>query len=123
VIPTYPLPLLPQAWNGFTIIHFFHSRLLPLAILAHVVIIFIRVMKEARGEASLRMLGQMLLILVAVQVALGISVIWVGRPPTITTLHQTNGALFLVTAVLFVVQTIRLSDASSVPAKNLEAVV
>jgi cytochrome c oxidase assembly protein subunit 15 len=108
--------------NDLLIAHFLHTRLLPLAIVAHVVIIFIRVRKASVSDRMMRQLSAIMLGLVVVQAGLGMGIIWHIRPPTLTTLHQTNGALLLVAAVLFVhAARLRLGEKGTQLEKGVEA--
>jgi heme A synthase len=95
-------------------IHFLHTRILPILILGHVIGLAIGTAKRAAGEFRLTRLGWTLLALVGVQVILGAMVIWKGRQPHITNTHVITGALICATAALLMARAGRMRESASV---------
>jgi cytochrome c oxidase assembly protein subunit 15 len=75
-----------------------------LIVTAFVLWLVARAFRFGAGEVRLTRPAILLLALLAVQVTLGVLVIWKLRPPMITTLHVVNGAALLATAVLLAVR-------------------
>jgi heme a synthase len=107
-IPTFPqMPdggWLPTATGALIHLHFTHSRLGALVITALILALARRAFRHADGDARIRRPAGLLLALVAVQITLGLLVIWKMRPPILTTLHVVNGAALLATVVLLAVR-------------------
>ncbi len=84
------------------VIHFLHTRIIPILILGHSIGLAISIAKRASLEPKLRNLGKWILVLVALQIVLGVLVIWKGRHAHITNTHVMLGALICaVTALLY----------------------
>ena len=100
--------LLPAAWNHAIAIHFLHSRVLPILLTGHILGMAIVIAKRAYYEPRLTRLGWGLLLLIVVQFALGVMIIWQGRHPHITNTHVVTGALICATAALLTTRAGRL---------------
>jgi heme a synthase len=107
-IPTFPLTpdgtVMPRIHNAYIDLNFTHTRFGALVVTAFILWLAARAFRFGAGEARLTRPAILLLALLAVQVTLGILVIWHLRPPMITTLHVVNGAAVLATAVLLAVR-------------------
>jgi hypothetical protein len=98
---------LPLQWTGLVVASFLHTRVLPLLLAGHVIGLVIRVAKSAAAAPRLHRLGWVLLGLLALQVILGVQIIWMPKPMArahIINTHVINGALTLATAVLLAVR-------------------
>jgi cytochrome c oxidase assembly protein subunit 15 len=100
-IPTFPSAGAGGSWlpsaHGFLVdLHFTHSRVLPMVIVALVLWVW---GTDVQRSASARGWRSLPLVLVVVQVCLGISVIWSGRLAGVTTLHVLTGAALLASVV------------------------
>ncbi len=109
-IPSFPAAtpdgaFLPVARNLFVDLNFTHTRIGACLIAVLVVCLFLRAVGNAQGEARILRPAFLLLGLVAMQITLGVLVIWNLRPPMLTTLHVLNGAFVLATAVWLGVRT------------------
>jgi cytochrome c oxidase assembly protein subunit 15 len=102
---------LPATHNAYVDVNFTHTRIGALVVTLLVLVLAVRTLKLDASRLSRPALG--LLALVAVQVTLGIYVIWTGRQPMLTTLHVVNGAALLATTVLLAVRLGRSSTAST----------
>ena len=106
VIPTFPLTpggtFLPKVHNAFIDLNFTHTRVLAFLVTVHVLLLARRAFLS--GERHLARPAGLLIVLLAVQITLGMLVIWHGRPAVITTLHVVNGAALLATTVLVAVR-------------------
>ena len=101
-IPTFPAADPSGSWtlanHGFLIdLHFTHSRVLPLLIVG---LVFWVWRSDLRQGCSRRGIRALPMLLVVVQIALGVSVIWSGRSAGVTTLHVLTGASLLASVVL-----------------------
>jgi cytochrome c oxidase assembly protein subunit 15 len=99
-IPTFPLTpeggLIPETWYFGVAIHFAHRALAVVILFAYSLWI-VKLMRETK-HSHIRSLGLLAGVLVIVQISLGAAVIWLGRTPSITTLHVLNSAfLFAAT--------------------------
>ena len=101
--------LLPAVWNHTIAIHFLHSRVLPILLTGHILGLAIAVAKRASHEPRLTRLGWGMLLLISVQFALGVMIIWKGRHPHITNTHVVTGALICATAALLSTRAGRLA--------------
>jgi len=117
-IPDFPLAfgrLIPPMINERVAIHFAHrvgALVVTVIALALAAVIF----TTARRHEGLARTAVGLIVAVAVQVALGASVIWLRlEQPVITSLHVVNGAAVLATALLLAMRATRLSG---VPAEE-----
>ncbi len=124
LIPTWPAAgangaLLPNEWNRDTVfhflemhhdkvIHFLHTRVLPILIVGHVIGMAIGTAKRAAAFPRLVRVGWALLAIVLVQFTLGVMVIWKVRQPHITNTHVIVGAAFCATAALYFARAGRL---------------
>lgn len=113
LIPTWPAAgpdgsLFPVAWTGQTVVHFLHTRILPILITGHVIGMAIGTAKRASLVPRLTRLGWTLLALIVVQFALGVLVIWKTRYPDITNSHVIVGAAFCATTALYFARSGRL---------------
>jgi cytochrome c oxidase assembly protein subunit 15 len=105
-IPTFPLTpegtFVPRVHNAFIDLNFTHTRILAFLVTVHVLLLIRRAV--ASGEARLSRPALLLLVVLAVQITLGMLVIWHLRPAVPTTLHVVNGAALLATTVLIAVR-------------------
>jgi cytochrome c oxidase assembly protein subunit 15 len=110
-IPDFPLAfgrLIPPMLNERVAIHFAHrvgALVVTLIALSLVTLVF----TAARRHARLTRVALGLIGVVAIQVALGASVIWMRREPVITSLHVVNGAAVLATALLLAMRATKLN--------------
>lgn len=113
-IPSFPFTpegsFMPKVHNAFVDLNFTHTRFGAAVVTAFVLWFALRTLRLADGEALLVRPALLLLTLLAVQLALGMFVIWNLRPPVLTTLHVVNGAALLATTLLLTVRASR--DAS-----------
>jgi heme A synthase len=112
LIPTWPEAQATGGWwiaawphvDGATrhklMIHFLHTRILPVLILGHALGMALGLARRAAGELRLTRLGWGVLALVGIQIVLGVLVIWRGRHPHITNTHVMVGALICATTAL-----------------------
>jgi len=124
VIPTFPLiqgSLLPKAHNPYIDLNFTHTRVLPVLVAIHVILLARRAL--ASGEARLGRPALLLMALLVAQIGLGILVIWNSRPPWLTTIHVVNGASVLAATVLIGVRASRRTahDPAAASAQGLHA--
>ncbi len=103
--------LLPPAWSWDIVIHFIHTRILPILITGHVIGMAIGTAKRAPGIPRLTRVGWALLAIVLLQFTLGVMVIWKGRHPHITNTHVIVGAAFCATTALYIARAGRLRSA------------
>lgn len=95
-IPTFPFPLLPDAWSHTVGIAWLH-RLVALLIFMDVLTYSAKALgPKAPRAASFRVLVGLRLFLLFVQVGLGALSIWFHLQPLVVTLHVVNGAALLV---------------------------
>lgn len=121
-IPTFPrLPdggWMPQEHNKFVDLNFTHTRFGAAVAAIFILALALRAIGSAAGDVRLIRPAALLLALAAGQVTMGIYVIWMVRPPILTTLHVVNGAAVLATVVLL---TVRAGRAAAVPVEALPA--
>jgi len=102
-IPTFPLTpegtLLPTAWNFRIAIHFAH-RAMALVLTGALVGFAWVVWRERPASTFLKNLAAAMLCCLALQIVLGVSIIWTLRDPYFTTAHVLVGALTLTTTFL-----------------------
>jgi cytochrome c oxidase assembly protein subunit 15 len=101
-IPSFPWStpdggLLPVIWNFRVGIQFAH-RVMAIVIAILIVVLAVAVWRDGATPTSMRAGSAALVALVAVQIALGASIIRTYRAPMVTTGHVIVGALTLVTA-------------------------
>lgn len=123
LIPTWPEAqptggLWINAWSGASgqlkhwyAIHFLHTRIIPILILGHGIGLTIGLAKRAAAESRLTRLGWGILGLVALQIVLGVMVIWKGRHAHITNTHVMIGALICATVALLYARARRCAQA------------
>jgi heme a synthase len=117
-IPTWPQAqyngsLLPAQWTTFTTLNFLHTRVIAILLTGHVIGLVARVWRSARNEPRLFRPGTLLIVLIVLQFALGVLVVWKGKHPHVTTTHVFNGAAVLATVVLLAARAGRASRAST----------
>jgi cytochrome c oxidase assembly protein subunit 15 len=119
-IPTFPLTpegtLIPTDWYFGVTIHFIHRALA--VVILFVYSLWIVQLIRATKRNYIRSLGLLACVLVIVQIALGVSVIWTGRAPFLTTMHVLNGAFLLAAtwATHFFCYHAKLESSASGPA-------
>lgn len=109
-IPDFPLAfghLVPPFWNTGVAVHFAH-RLGAICVTLAIAALAGHVWYHQRGRRELVRPAALLVVLVAVQVALGAYVIWSGLQPLINTAHVVNGALVLVTSLVLTLRSFRV---------------
>jgi cytochrome c oxidase assembly protein subunit 15 len=119
-IPTFPQASpsgswLPPAHNLYIDANFTHTRLGALLVGIFVVTLAVSTLRHARGKRRLTQPAWALLALLAIQITLGILVIWYTKPRTLTTIHVVNGAILLATALLLALRLQRFAPSSSNP--------
>ena len=100
-IPDFPLSfgrLVPPLHEWPVIINFIH-RCGALVVLTAVIMTFI-CLRRFHAQHPLRLLGNLLLAVVAMQIFLGASTSWSGRQPVITSLHVVTGASTLALSLV-----------------------
>lgn len=115
-IPTWPKvgdAWLPPDWNIFVTLNFLHTRVLAFLITGHVLSIIPRALRSTTRLARPTLL---LAALVALQILLGVFVVWKAKHPHITTTHVVNGAAILATAVLLAARAGRSSTPATAAA-------
>lgn len=110
-IPSFPLTtdggIMPKVHNAYVDLNFTHTRFGALVATLSVFWLSSRTLRLGGTEDRLVRPAMLLMALVAVQLILGMLVIWHLRPPLLTTLHVVNGAAVLATAVLLTVRACR----------------
>jgi cytochrome c oxidase assembly protein subunit 15 len=112
-IPDFPLAfgkLLPELDSAPVALHFAH-RMGALAVAGLAVTTALAARRSGAEPKTARLAG-LLLLLLAVQIALGAEVIWSAKAPLPTTLHVATGAALLATSVVLSLRAYRLSGAS-----------
>jgi len=115
-IPDFPMAfgrMIPPMLNERVAIHFAH-RVGALVVTVLAIALTMTIYGKARGQVRLRRPAIGLLGALAVQIALGASVIWLRREPVMTSLHVVNGAVVLGKALLLAMRAGRL-DAGTQP--------
>src|SRR5262249_19311002 len=100
-IPDFPLSfgrLVPPLHELPVIINFIH-RCGAVLVLAAVITTFVRLRRFDAGH-PLRLLGNLLLAVVSIQIFLGAYTVWSGRQPVITSLHVVTGASTLALSLV-----------------------
>jgi cytochrome c oxidase assembly protein subunit 15 len=103
-IPTFPHSTvdgqwLPEHWDYKVILNFAH-RVMALILVFVLGWLVTAVWRDRASPTGLKNLAATVIALVAIQIALGASVIWTGRNPEFTTAHVTVGACVLATTFL-----------------------
>lgn len=97
-IPTFPFDpdglLIPTAWTAGIAIHFTH-RFIAIVLTAIFVVWLYAIYRNQQVPKTIETIAFIAWTSLIFQILLGISVIWMERPPLITTLHMLNGAAFL----------------------------
>jgi cytochrome c oxidase assembly protein subunit 15 len=109
-IPDFPLAfgrLIPPMINERVEIHFAH-RVGALVVTLIAVTLATIILTAARRHPRLAKPALGLMAVLAVQIALGASVIWLRRDPVITSLHVVNGAAVLTMALLIAMRATKL---------------
>jgi cytochrome c oxidase assembly protein subunit 15 len=120
-IPDFPLAfgrLIPPMLNERVAIHFAH-RVGALVVTVLALALAALIFRTPRRHAPLVRTAIGLLVVLAVQIALGASVIWFRRDPVITSLHVVNGAAVLATTLLLAMRATRLGVLSQPAASSL----
>jgi cytochrome c oxidase assembly protein subunit 15 len=100
-IPDFPLSfgrLVPSLTTLPVVINFIH-RCGALVVLAAVITTFVR-LRRFEAQHPLRLLGNLLLVVVAGQIFLGAYTVWSARQPVITSLHVVTGASTLALSLV-----------------------
>ncbi len=97
-IPFFPYAspdsLLPAVWNFHVGIHFAH-RVGAVVVTAAILVFAWKLFRDEKTSLVLKLLACAMVLLLAVQIYLGASIIWTYRNPYPTTLHVIVGALIL----------------------------
>jgi cytochrome c oxidase assembly protein subunit 15 len=116
-IPTFPMTpggsFMPKIHNIFVDLNFTHTRFGAALVTVFVILLAVKVLSRAGGEARLSYPALGLCLLLVSQVILGMLVIWKMRPPMLTTIHVVNGAAILATTVLLAVRASHGAPAES----------
>ena len=107
-IPDFPLAfggMVPDHWSGRIAIHFSH-RVGALIVTAAIVATAARAWTHA-ARPELRRPAALIVGLVALQIALGASVVLSGLDPVVNTIHVVNGALVLGTSLVLALRSFR----------------
>lgn len=113
-IPTWPRATpdgnwLPVVHNAFVDLNFSHTRIGAVVVTVLIIALALRTLGRGGSEARFVRPAVFLLGLIAAQFALGLFVIWKGRPGMLTTLHVVNGAALLATTLLLTLRAGRAS--------------
>lgn len=108
-IPTFPAAdttgsWVPRFYDPFTVLNFLHTRVAASIVFIAVVLVIVRVWGISRELRGLRGLVAIAGLGLAVQVSLGVLVIWNQKPPTLTTFHVLVGAIILAALTAMAVQ-------------------
>jgi heme a synthase len=106
-IPDFPLAygrLVPPFWNAGIALHYAH-RVGAVVVTFMVLFTVVRVRRSHRNEPRFVVPALLLLLLVAVQVTLGASVVLSGLQPIVNTAHVVNGALVLATSLVLTLRS------------------
>ena len=121
LIPSWPSAqatggLWPDSWatgdgalRHQLMIHFLHTRILPILLTGHIIGMSIGIIKRAKGETFLTTPAKALLTMIVLQFILGVLVIWRGRQSHITNTHVLVGALICATIAMLAARTSRPS--------------
>ena len=119
LIPSWPSAqatggLWPDSWatgdgalRHQLMIHFLHTRILPILLTGHIIGMSIGIIKRAKGETFLTTPAKALLTMIVLQFILGVLVIWRGRQSHITNTHVIVGALICATIAMLAARTSR----------------
>lgn len=115
-IPSFPAAgpngeFFPAQHNAFIDTNFTHTRFGALIVTVLLITLAVRVLRLP--SPSLRRPAYLALALLALQLMLGVSLIWHLKPPTPTTFHVVNGALLLATTLLLSLRLSRLASESA----------
>ncbi len=113
-IPDFPLAfgrLIPPMLNERVAIHFAH-RVGALVVTVLAIALAALIFRTPRRHGPLVRTAIGLLVVIAIQIGLGASVIWLRRDPVITSLHVVNGAAVLATTLLLAMRATRLGALS-----------
>jgi heme a synthase len=119
-IPTFPMAFggwIPSFWNFGMVMHFIHTRIMPILLTGALVWIFR--MTWSVSIPQVKWGSRMLSGLFAIQILLGATVIWSFKAPLIASLHLAIGAAVLGCAFYMLLFSGRFSQ--SVPGTRREA--
>ena len=112
-IPTFPLTpegtLIPQVHNALVDLHLTH-RMWALVVTGLALIVVTKIFTSLRAERRLLRPAVWLIVLLAMQISLGASIIWLKRPPLPTSLHVLAGAAILMISFILAVRGSRFSS-------------
>ena len=116
-IPTFPQASveghwLPPVHSALIHLNFAHTRVGALLVTVVLLLTGFGAIRRARGYSFIVGPAALLILLLGVQVALGVVVVWQSRPALLTTLHVLIGAALLGTSVLL---AMRLHRATARP--------
>jgi cytochrome c oxidase assembly protein subunit 15 len=114
-IPTFPQASPSGSWmppvhNVYVDANFTHTRFGALLVAVAVLFLATQTLRRAAGEKRLTQPALALLALLAIQISLGVLVIWYTKPRTLTTIHVVNGAILLATTLLLALRLNRFSS-------------
>jgi cytochrome c oxidase assembly protein subunit 15 len=112
-IPSFPAvgangEWLPARHNLFIDTNFAHTRIGALLVTVLLLALAVRILRLP--SPRLRRPAYLALALLALQLTLGVSLIWHFKPPTPTTFHVVNGALLLATSLLLSLRLSRIAN-------------
>jgi cytochrome c oxidase assembly protein subunit 15 len=115
LIPDFPLSLgrvIPPL-NSWPIALNFAHRAGATLVAVLVIALVVRIVRDHRAEPWLRRPAVALLVLIALQIALGAATVLTGKAVTPTTAHVAAGALIWVTSVMLAVRSRRVAGAAA----------
>ena len=124
-IPDFPLMfggLVPDHWDPKIGIHFSH-RLGALIIIVSVLALAARIRSHHRSNPAFTIPAAVLMLLVAVQIALGAFTVLSERAVSINSLHVVCGALVLATSLVVTLRSLRVRFACAPVVARLDAAV
>jgi cytochrome c oxidase assembly protein subunit 15 len=112
-IPTFPAAApdgswLPATHSAYVDINFLHTRVGAIVVTLLLIAAAVTAYRKTRDLPQLTRPALGIALLVLVQFALGVFVIWHTKPPTLTSLHVLNGAALLATSLLLAMRASRV---------------
>ena len=115
-IPTFPEAApdgswLPAVHNAYVDINFMHTRVGAVIVTVLLVAAAVAAFRKTPSLSEIIRPATTVALLVLVQFALGVFVIWHTKPPTLTSFHVLNGAALLATTLLLAMRASRADKA------------
>jgi cytochrome c oxidase assembly protein subunit 15 len=127
VIPDFPLAyggLIPPSFTSAIAVHFAH-RIGAVVVTIAVLVASTSALRSAQGGSRFSRPAIFMLVLVAVQVTLGASIIWTQRQVHVTTTHVVIGAVLLAVSLVLTVRSWRFAgplSTASEPTREQEPI-